>query len=128
MSNIFSANLPVEEFCKKKIVLNGSGTGRKWLMGHNTYWVYIWLISRQWLTVSNQYFNQYFFHENQLYKRRGVLCTVLNHKMSSTAVEFETGFLKIHDFQAYVNATSIFLDIFFVVCCLELNLLASAKR
>jgi hypothetical protein len=38
--------------------------------------------------------NQYFFQENQLYKRRGVLCTVLNHKMSFTAVEFETGFLR----------------------------------
>jgi hypothetical protein len=32
--NIFSANLPVEEFCKKKIVLNGSGIGRKLLLGH----------------------------------------------------------------------------------------------
>ncbi len=50
----------------------------------------------------------------------------MNHKISSTAVEFGTGFLKIHDFQAQM--LKVVVDIFLVVCCLELNLLASAKR
>jgi hypothetical protein len=119
MGKIFSANLP----CRRILHVKNCS---EW--SQNDCWNITHIEQMAHLTAMAYCSNLYLSYENQLYKRRGVLCTVLNHKMSHTAVEFETGFLKIHDFQAYVNATSIFLDIFFVVCCLEMNLLASAKR